>query len=280
MASEGDQGEATPETFESSNDSMLYENPDHQTEFLLMMKSMYNSGELVDVTIVVLNESFHCHRNVLAATSPYFRAMFTSSLNESKQTEIHLHEIDPASVRSVIEYSYTGAIEITKRNAQNLLAAASLFQINPILKACAKYMESQLDIQNCVCIHYFAQIHNCEDLKNKAREHIEKNFLDVMHGDEFLTLSADKVAEIFSSNELNVEKEESVFEALLIWLKHDEDERQKELGILLPLVRFGLINLKFYKLHYSYPTCHYFCTTATSYLVLKIEILIKNLNLC
>ena len=226
-------------------DVMTIENDEHQHTLLETLKSMYDTGQLIDVTICVQDQEFPCHRNVLAATSPYFRAMFTTDLNESKQDKVSILEVDANSVRQVIEYAYTGHIEITKNNAQNLLAVASLFQIIPIHNACARFMETQLDISNCIGIHYFAQIHNCDELRNKAKEHIEKNFTEVSQGEEFVSLTKDKVSEILSSNELNVEKEEVVFEALLKWVQYDQESRSDYIGDLLPLVRFGLLNSKF-----------------------------------
>lgn len=227
------------------SDSMVFENDDHQSTLLTSMKSLYDDALLVDLVLCVQEQRFSCHRNVLACTSPYFKAMFTADLTESKQTEVKLHEVEPDSVQLIIDYAYTGRIEITKINAQNLLAASSLFQITPILKACAKFMETQLDASNCIGIHYFAHIHNCTELRNKAREHIEKNFVEVSQGEEFLTLSEEKLSEIISSNELNVDQEEVVYEALLNWINSDKDKRLPRFADLLPLVRFGLINSRY-----------------------------------
>ena len=234
---------------EDASDAMHFEDEDHQSTFLEVMKSMYDSRELVDVTLCVQDQSFYCHRNVLAATSPYFRAMFTTDLTERRQERIHLHEVDPSSVELVIDYSYTGQIEITKQNAQNLLAVASLFQISPIHKACARFMETQLDVTNCVGIYYFAQMHNCEDLRVKAQEHTEKNFVEVSRGEEFLSLDIKRVIEILQSNELNVEKEEFVFEAAMSWVNHDKDNHKRYLPELLPHIRFGLMSSKYIHEH-------------------------------
>ena len=148
------------EAFEtaSSMDDLWFENDSHRSSVLESMKYMFDNRLLVDVTICVNDRRFYCHRNVLAATSPYFRAMFTTSLLESHQNEIHIHEVDIESVVLVIDYAYTGSVRITKYNAQNLLVAASIFQITPIFEACARFMETQLEVANCVGIHYFAQV--------------------------------------------------------------------------------------------------------------------------
>lgn len=46
-------------------------------------------------TFQVDNQSFSAHRIVLAATIPYFYAMFTNDMAESRIKEITMKEIDP-----------------------------------------------------------------------------------------------------------------------------------------------------------------------------------------
>ena len=102
----------------------------HQSNVMLELKSMCESRELTDVCIIVDDRQFFCHRGVLAATSCYFRAMFTSGLGESRQSDVRLHEVDAESVGALISYAYTGHIQITRHNVQNLMVTASLFQVN------------------------------------------------------------------------------------------------------------------------------------------------------
>jgi BTB/POZ domain len=106
-----------------------YENETHQNGVLEMMKLMYDSHQLTDVCVTVDSQHFFCHRAVLAATSCYFHAMFTSNLAESRQADIQLHEVDADSVGALINYAYTGRVCITRLNVQNLMFTASLFQV-------------------------------------------------------------------------------------------------------------------------------------------------------
>ncbi|XP_050404333.1 kelch-like protein diablo [Patella vulgata] len=228
-------------------ETMCFENDAHMGRVLVEMKSMFDDRQLIDVDICVQEIRIPCHRNVLAATSPYFKAMFTSSMHESSQRHIFLHEVDAKSVAQIINYAYTGELQITRANAQNLLAAASLFQIIPVQQASAKFMEQQLDSMNCIGIQTFAQIHNCEELKQKAREYTEKHFPDVAKLEEFKSLPLDRVIEIVSSDELNVEKEDIVYEAIMVWINHDIKLRRKYIGDLLPHVRLVLLSMKYIK---------------------------------
>ncbi|XP_060079210.1 kelch-like protein 28 [Ylistrum balloti] len=230
--------------FYNSMDSMVFHNDVHSSQFLKEMKVLYDDGLLTDVTLSVDGHKLPAHRVVLAAASPYFKAMFTLDLNESRQDVVELFEVDFESVSQVVTYAYTGTLEICQENVQNLLAAASLFQIIPVQKACARFLETQLDNNNCVGIYCFAQAHSCLSLQVKAREHIEKNFMDVYQCEEFLRLPVDKVKEIVGSDELNVDKEDIVFEAVLAWVGA-QDGRTGFLGQLMTQVRFGLISLRF-----------------------------------
>ncbi|VDK68032.1 unnamed protein product [Anisakis simplex] len=48
------------------------------------------TGKLCDVVLVADGLRFSAHRVVLAATIPYFRAMFTAEMAECQQKEVHL----------------------------------------------------------------------------------------------------------------------------------------------------------------------------------------------
>ncbi|PVD26508.1 hypothetical protein C0Q70_14185 [Pomacea canaliculata] len=226
-------------------EKMAFEYEDHQLVLLEELKAMFDEHLLIDVYICVGENQIPCHRNVLSAASPYFRAMFTSSLTESRQMRVELHEVDAASVSLLINYAYTGKVDVTRSNAQSLLATASLLQMLPVQRACAKFMEMQLDINNCIGIHAFAHAHSCPELSIKAREFIEKNFTQVSHTDEFLELSATQILDLLASDELNVEKEEVVWEALLSWVTHSSEIRRQHIGDLLAKVRLPLLPARF-----------------------------------
>lgn len=49
-----------------------------------------------------------------------------------------------------------------------------------------------------------------------------------MKHEEILSLSQSKFIELISSDNLNVEKEETVFEAVLSWLNHNSESRSED----------------------------------------------------
>lgn len=57
---------------------------------------------------------------------------------------------------------------------------------------------------------------------------IFRNFRDVGYGEEFLSLTAAKLIEFISSDDLQVFKEETVFQAVIRWFNHNPDERRPD----------------------------------------------------
>lgn len=62
-------------------------------------------------------------RVILSACSPYFRAMFTGELAESRQTEVTIRDIDEVAMELLIDFCYTSQIVVEEANVQTLLPA-------------------------------------------------------------------------------------------------------------------------------------------------------------
>lgn len=82
------------------------------------------------------------HRIVLSASSAYFAAMFMGSLRETKEEEITLGEVHGEPLQSLIQYCYTGTIELREDNVEILLATACLLQLSPVVNACCAFLVS------------------------------------------------------------------------------------------------------------------------------------------
>jgi len=67
----------------------------------------------------------------------------------------------------------------------------------------------------------------------------------VLLGEEFLSAEPDILHEILSSSELNVDREEIVFEALIHWVQFNISRGSKHLPQLLPTIRCGLLPIRF-----------------------------------
>lgn len=221
-------------------DKYKFTDEKHKSVILKEMHKMWEDDLLTDVILEVEDEEFRCHRLALAACSPYFYAMFTSGLVESHQDRICIGGIDADSMRHILNFAYTAEMEITEGNVQGLMLAVNMFQINSLREACARFLEHHVTVGNCIGIYFFAVAHDCTNLQEKSKKLVCDRFNQVFKEEEFLSLSKDKVIDLLSQDDLNVDKEETVYEAALTWIRGDIDNRKYDLVDILSNVRFAL----------------------------------------
>ncbi|XP_077086819.1 kelch-like protein 20 isoform X3 [Siphateles boraxobius] len=212
----------------------------HANKVLEGLNSLRLNKAFCDVTLCCGGQEFPCHRIVLASFSSYFQAMFSTDLMESRQERVAINGVEPQMIGMLVNYAYTAEVVISKANVQALLAAANLLDVLAVREACCRFMERQMDEINCVGIHCFAEAHSCRELERRSMEYIQQHFSSVCQQEEFLSLCADKLTEIISSDDLNVPKEETVFEAAIVWLEKSSSRRQSFEKVLehirLPLI--------------------------------------------
>lgn len=209
----------------------------HPSEAFEVMNVLRHSRKLCDVTLIVEEERFDVHKLVLASCSPYFKAMFTGGLRECRMDEIPLQGISPCTLSMLIDFAYTSEIHINEMNVSYLLPAATMFQMQHVVEACCTFLENQLDPSNCIGISDFANEHGCQELNKKARQYIYEHFTEVCKHEEFMQLNACQLIQLIKRDELNVNCESEVYDAVLAWVKYEERNRRPKLEQLLAGVR-------------------------------------------
>ncbi|XP_021962419.2 kelch-like protein 18 isoform X3 [Folsomia candida] len=210
-----------------------------------VMEQIRNEGLLCDIKLKVDESVIQAHRIVLAATIPYFHAMFTNDMIESKQNEVTLKGLDPDAVEQLINFAYTGRITINVNNVQSIMLSSSFLQINKVKDACAKFLGKRLTPDNVVGIRAFADTLNCSSVVKESDRFIQKHFLDVSKSEEFSQLGISDIINILSRDELAVDSEEQVFNVMIKWVKKDTQIRCIHLPELLQCVRMPLLTPQF-----------------------------------
>jgi len=212
-----------------------------------VMNELRLTGQLCDATVKVEDGSFPVHRAILSACSPYFRALFTNGMTESAQSEVFIPGIDKLTMNHVIEYAYTHNTKIDSRNVEHLLPAADQFHVLGLLKACCHFLLNSFDENNVVGIRNFARAYFCTSLARKTHNFILENFQKLAEkSTELLQISVTEMAELLSSDDLNVKNEEIVFEAAIRWIDHDPESRRPDVVTLMNCVRLGLLSTQFF----------------------------------
>uniref|UniRef100_A0A3B3WH03 BTB domain-containing protein n=1 Tax=Poecilia mexicana TaxID=48701 RepID=A0A3B3WH03_9TELE len=220
-------------------------NPRHMRKAFKVMNELRSQSLLCDVTIVAEDVEIAAHRVVLAAGSPYFHAMFTGEMTESRAKRVRIKEMGGWTLGLLVDYIYTAEIQVTEDNVQALLPAAGLLQLSEVKKACCEFLGSQLHPSNCLGIRAFADLHACSQLLSLANSYAEHNFTEVVGSEEFLNLGMEQVSSLIASDKLTIPSEEKVFEAVIAWVNHDKDVRQEHLAHLMEHVRLPLLSREY-----------------------------------
>ncbi|XP_044150124.1 kelch-like protein 40 [Bufo gargarizans] len=205
------------------------------------LKDMLDNNKFIDCILKIKGKEFPCHRLVLAACSSYFRAMFVSDLEESRKKEIDLEDVDPDVMEKILNYIYTSEIEITEKNVQDIFSVANMFQIPSIFTVCVSFLQKKMCLSNCLAIFRLGLMLDCPRLAVSARDFLCDRFNLVTKDNEFYQVSPDELIAIISSDSLNIEKEEEVFEIVMKWAAKDKENRVKTLPVIFESIRFRLM---------------------------------------
>lgn len=229
-----------PKSSSIENEYFVYHQADLFSQSFSAIEGIRRMGKLCDVTLKVENMSFSAHRIVLAATVPYFNAMFTHNMIESTQKDIVMHGIDPEALEALINFAYSGRISINVNNVQSLLIGASFLQLKWVRNACATFIKERFHQNNVLKVRTLADSLGCFGLMTDSNRYIAQYFPDISLSEDFLNLNISEIIDIVNKDELQA-SEEQVFEATIRWVKQDE-LRQECFPQLLAAVRLPLLS--------------------------------------
>ncbi|KAK3753419.1 hypothetical protein RRG08_056312 [Elysia crispata] len=209
------------------------------------MERLYTSGAHSDTTIMVGDRTFHCHRVILCAISPYFDAMFSSGMKESVSGVVKIEGTDAAVFEAILNYIYKGADTVNEANAEAILKAACLLQMECLQKRCEEFICKTLSINNCFDRWRLALWHCSTHLKQQSWRFIMVNFVKITQQDYWPSLEKDELISVIKEDDLACPSEEFVVEAVLRWVQHDQASRGSLLADIFPYLRLPITKPQF-----------------------------------
>ena len=98
------------------------------------LNMLRRQDHLCDVTLVTKDDKeFKVHRNVLSAASPFFFKLLQSDMKENREGIVQFEEISGTVMEDVLEFIYTGSVEVTQEKSEDLIAAANYLLIPGLL---------------------------------------------------------------------------------------------------------------------------------------------------
>lgn len=218
-------------------------------DFFSQLEQLFNNFKFYDIILKTTDEPslyIHAHKIILCSSSGYFRALLCGGFKENELiNEILIQNISHSILKQIINYIYTGKLDINVSNVSNLLPAAQILQIDDIVNACCIFLDHNLDSSNCIGIEEFADRYGCVDLMNKARRYMMNHCYEVIKSEEFLNLDSTKLVRLLEEDNLNIRCESLIFNAVCGWTRYDLNVRRFQISNVLKVVRMHLLSPKF-----------------------------------
>ncbi|XP_015260824.1 PREDICTED: kelch-like protein 4 [Cyprinodon variegatus] len=158
---------------------------------LQSIERMWRDKVGCDVILEVDGTFFHVHRVILAASSDYFRGMFTSGMKESHQNYIALPFIPSCELETLINWSYRGTLVLSWDSVFEITCTALQLQFQPAFLLCLRFLQEQIHINSCLDVASFAEAYGLSGLLEEANDFILRNFREVSATAKFQDLAAE-----------------------------------------------------------------------------------------
>lgn len=115
--------------------------PSHSKQLLLQLNQQRTKGFLCDVIIMVENSIFRAHKNVLAASSIYFKSLVLHDNLINLDTDM----VSSTVFQQILDFIYTGKLlpsdQPAEPNFSTLLTAASYLQLPELAALCRRKLK-------------------------------------------------------------------------------------------------------------------------------------------
>ncbi|XP_077295953.1 kelch-like protein 28 [Arctopsyche grandis] len=215
----------------------------HAVKIIGRMFTFYLENSLCNVDLVIGNKRYGVHKLILLSNSEHLKTKFDETCNEIVVEDSH--DILTESVEKTIKYLYFGEIDMEIQQVPNVIKLSKLLHLSELEKFCLSYLEQILDKTNFSFIGDFAEEHGFIQLIEHTKSYILNNYLEIIHGEEFLNLSVDRLVALLQSDDLKVMQEEQVFSGMKTWVQKNYEFRKQHLKCLMKCIRFSMLSVEF-----------------------------------
>lgn len=201
--------------------------------------SLWENRSLCDVELRTSNNTnIPAHKVVLAAHSPFFRAIFagaSSEMRENRNGCVQMPpDLDDSTLYILLEAVYRGPGRDSPKtllsNAQvpKILAAASYLSIGMVVHMCCEYLVDTMNVDNVVDIALLADEHGCSELYDESLKYLKVNLGRLLRSDAAAVKSIRALPygilydDLLCSGCLCIERDADILGAILVWAGNDE----------------------------------------------------------
>ncbi|KAL9890785.1 protein roadkill-like [Glossina fuscipes fuscipes] len=141
---------------------------------------LLQTGKFSDVTLAVDGHEIRAHKNILAARSSVFAAMFEHEMEERQLNRVVIADISHSVLNEMLTYIYTGKVSYLNDIALDLITAADKYALGSLKTICENSLCVDPSIENAAETLILADLHKADQLKAKIITFIKA------HIDEFM----------------------------------------------------------------------------------------------
>ncbi|CAF1230338.1 unnamed protein product [Rotaria sordida] len=245
---EFDMGKYTMKVLTGSD--YLYKLKTDRQARLMDAMAMYRKEErFCDVVLCVQGIRYPAHKIVLASVSSYFASMFgqPGHIEAFTTEDIDLTKLVPCpfTMNIILDFLYTSQVQLNDSCVMPILTCSIPLLLDDLIELCIAYLRDHLHASNCVGLLLYGKQYLCYPLIEAAENYIHNHFEEIVRHEEFLSLSFADLFSVIKNDEVKVECESSIYNAIMQWVRHDSLNRRAELAELLPCVRFEFLEPSF-----------------------------------
>ncbi len=243
-------------------------------ELVAGLDALRQEGALCDVELQAENQTLPAHRAVLAAASPFFKAMFIGNFKEATEKVIQVKDISFSTLQEIVSSIYTTHVNITNENVQDIFCAAHVMELERIYKKCKRWMLENIQTSTCLLYLHLAEQYEIDDLENAMKKYILANFCDIVQQEKelFNTISQQALCRYLSSDALRQNYNEmAVYRAAKDWILTNDIAENSDIYEIMKNIRFTLIykdelsNINSDNFITSHKQCHDMVSDAMNY---------------
>ena len=216
-------------------------------ELIPSLKTLYDRQSEVDLTLLTQDkEVILCHSIVAAANSPYIQQCLENNItcdnplpDNNSTFCVQIADVNKIVLSRIVEYFYTGNIEITIADVTDLLLAATVLQIDCLIEKSYDIVRESLCIENYENLLQFSKAHGIVKLQEICHTFICDNFPNFLTTNEVSKLDVELLISIIKEDGCRAESEDMILNAVVKWLQSNSEGVTTEIvERLIDCVRF------------------------------------------
>lgn len=184
-------------------------------------EKLYLDSLTADVYFVLGSDDGLCkripaHKNLLAAASDVFKAMFYGPMKE--EGDVDIEDVSAAAFEEFLQFFYVTSVKLTEEHVADVMSLGDKYDVTKCVDLGFQFIKEIIQDQNICMALGLAFRYDNEDLRAFCEKYIMMQSQAVFKATDFLKCSQPVLKHILKMNTFSC-SETVVFEACMSWAK-------------------------------------------------------------